>query len=267
FCWRRDGDHHKQQLPLSFHERFGTVNSTFAADEYNFARSRNVQILSVGVNPCNSSEPCVLFKGETASINITFKAEKDIVAGDAVVQGIYNNQTIPLPFPDKTVCSHLTPQCPIKEGKTYSFSHTHLVSQDFQLVSLEIRWELLDSDKMPFVCVQFPVQIDQTTIGEVITRYFNVESLIINNRMSLHLWFCVLILYAVTKADSQESCEPTHPELWVNCHFGEYRWALLENSRLTEIPLERFSAETLGYCLKICEKTSPCMMAEYVYEA
>ncbi|TGZ60605.1 hypothetical protein CRM22_008444 [Opisthorchis felineus] len=126
--------------------------------------SRNVEVLSVEVTPC-SSDQCVIFRGEPASINITFKAEKDIAAGDAVVQGIYNNHTIPLPFPDKTVCSHLTPHCPIKEGKMYTFGHTHVVSQDFQLVNLEVRWELLDSSKIPFVCVQFPVQIKQTTIN------------------------------------------------------------------------------------------------------
>ncbi|KAG5452871.1 Phosphatidylglycerol/phosphatidylinositol transfer protein [Clonorchis sinensis] len=135
------------------------IGSATYAIPYTDCGSRGVEVLSVEVTPC-SSDPCVVFKGELASINITFKAGQDIAAGDAVVQGIYNNQTMQLPFADKPVCNHLTPQCPIKEDKTYTFSHTHLVSQDFQLVSLEVRWELLDSNRVPFVCVQFPVQIE-----------------------------------------------------------------------------------------------------------
>ncbi|TGZ67277.1 hypothetical protein CRM22_004880 [Opisthorchis felineus] len=121
--------------------------------------SRDSIVVSVKITPCNIL-PCVLVKGKPYTIEIKFTASAHIRGGNALLEVVYDGVIKPLPIRASLTCGHLDPPCPIRPGGTYKYSYTTAISHNLPRRLLKVRWQLLRTDGMPFVCIQFPAKIE-----------------------------------------------------------------------------------------------------------
>ncbi|GAA57428.1 Niemann-Pick C2 protein [Clonorchis sinensis] len=121
--------------------------------------SKNVTVSTVSIIPCDG-DPCPLVKGTNSTIVIEFSAHKDIEPGDfRVLKTNVDGEFEVYALPPSDMCNHLTPACPIRAGRNYTYSFTDQVMMFFRQGLLDARWVLLDAKNETFVCVEFPLDI------------------------------------------------------------------------------------------------------------
>ncbi|KAG5453281.1 hypothetical protein CSKR_202466 [Clonorchis sinensis] len=81
---------------------------------------------------------------------------------DALLEVVYDGVIKSLPIPSSLICGHLDPPCPIRPGGIYKYSYTTAISHNIPRRLLEVRWQLLRNDGLPFVCIQFPAKIENS---------------------------------------------------------------------------------------------------------
>ncbi|KAG5446304.1 hypothetical protein CSKR_113496 [Clonorchis sinensis] len=85
---------------------------------------------------------------------------KDIEPGDfRVLKTNVDGEFEVYALPPSDMCNHLTPACPIRAGRNYTYSFTDQVMMFFRQGLLDARWVLLDAKNETFVCVEFPLDI------------------------------------------------------------------------------------------------------------
>ncbi|GAA37700.1 Niemann-Pick C2 protein [Clonorchis sinensis] len=124
---------------------------------YTDCGSTGIFVVSVDIEPC-SHEPCTLIKGRSASVRIKFMAFETIHAGRTNVQGLYPG-SIRVPLQRNGVCAQLVPSCPIVAGEVYTYFFTGMVPNSLREGPMTIRWELLKKIGVPFLCIEFPVEV------------------------------------------------------------------------------------------------------------
>ncbi|GAA57810.1 Niemann-Pick C2 protein, partial [Clonorchis sinensis] len=80
-------------------------------------------------------------------------------AGNAAVFGTMAGERISLPWSPGNTCGRVTPSCPIRPGVAYTYSFTGSVPVRLPSGLMTVRWELLDINQRPFLCVDFDVQL------------------------------------------------------------------------------------------------------------
>ncbi|TGZ69398.1 hypothetical protein CRM22_003757 [Opisthorchis felineus] len=120
--------------------------------------STNVVVTAVDVFPCDR-DPCTLVKGTSVNIRIQFVALARIIGGEARVESSFDGEPTTIPFLPNGVCSKLRPPCPIQPGQTYIYSNTVVVPDELRTGLLYVEWKLLNSNMVPFLCVEILVRI------------------------------------------------------------------------------------------------------------
>lgn len=97
------------------------------------------------VTPC-PKEPCILKKGQTYHVNVTFGSNTNSQSSIPKVHGAILGILIPLHIPETNGCkSGIT--CPIKKGRTYSYISELPVMHLYPSIPMEMEWKLLDDKK------------------------------------------------------------------------------------------------------------------------
>ncbi|OON19582.1 hypothetical protein X801_04553, partial [Opisthorchis viverrini] len=84
--------------------------------------------MSVMITPCESV-PCTLYKGEMASIDISFRADADVSTGLATVRANYGNFAVRFPQLEGNICDYLERSCPIFAGGAYTYSFSSVLDR------------------------------------------------------------------------------------------------------------------------------------------
>ncbi|TGZ67292.1 hypothetical protein CRM22_004886 [Opisthorchis felineus] len=148
-------------IPLLACALFSSTISQAMLINFEDCGSRDSTVVSVKIAPCNIL-PCVLVKGKPYTIEIKFTARAHIRGGDALLEVVYDGVIKSLPIRASLTCGHLDPPCPIRPGGTYKYSYTTAISHSLPRRLLIVRWQLLRTDEIPFVCVQFPAKIENS---------------------------------------------------------------------------------------------------------
>ncbi|TGZ67285.1 hypothetical protein CRM22_004883 [Opisthorchis felineus] len=133
------------------------VQFATAAIYYEDCGSQGATLLGVDVTPCNSY-PCTFIIGKQYTVKIGFTATTDVWSGSAVAYSIYNGVTKTLRLRDPVLCDHLIPPCPVRTGRTYTFSYAGTVSWKIPDIEIYLQLQLVNQYTWPFLCVQFPVK-------------------------------------------------------------------------------------------------------------
>ncbi|TGZ59315.1 hypothetical protein CRM22_009151 [Opisthorchis felineus] len=120
--------------------------------------SVGARVLSVDIVPCND-EPCVLYRGRSASINIAFAALADVDVRGSTLQSSFGRQRIRIPMPSNGMCGPVNRSCFIQAGGVYTYTFTAVVPENVRPGSMTIRWELLNTSDQAFLCFEITVLI------------------------------------------------------------------------------------------------------------
>uniref|UniRef100_A0A8D2L694 MD-2-related lipid-recognition domain-containing protein n=1 Tax=Varanus komodoensis TaxID=61221 RepID=A0A8D2L694_VARKO len=91
-------------------------------------------ILEVNVSPC-PKQPCILHKGDTYTVNVTFTSKIDSPGCQAKVFGEMFGVDVPFPLDQPDGCKSGI-NCPIQAGHTYSYLTKLPVKSEYPNVSL-----------------------------------------------------------------------------------------------------------------------------------
>ncbi|XP_049624207.1 NPC intracellular cholesterol transporter 2-like [Suncus etruscus] len=109
------------------------------------------------VTPC-PKEPCILKKGQTYLVNVTFVSNTNSQSSIAEANGIPLNVLIPFYIPEPDGCkSGIT--CPIKKGHTYSYISELPVMRVYPSMWMDMEWKLLNDENQDLFCWIIPVRI------------------------------------------------------------------------------------------------------------
>ncbi|THD18320.1 Epididymal secretory protein E1 [Fasciola hepatica] len=115
--------------------------------------------LTVNIEPCDTN-PCTLYKGENATIEIGFNANKNFSDATVSVHGIIAHVPVPFPLHDSSVCHFVQPSCPLTpENNPYAYKFALPIETSYPSIRLVIRWEFKDQDNEDIICVEFPAQL------------------------------------------------------------------------------------------------------------
>uniref|UniRef100_A0A803V6K7 NPC intracellular cholesterol transporter 2 n=1 Tax=Ficedula albicollis TaxID=59894 RepID=A0A803V6K7_FICAL len=115
------------------------------------------RIQEVNVSPC-PTQPCLLHKGTSYSINVTFASKIESQGSQARVYGEMLHVDVPFPIPEPDGCKSGI-QCPIQKGHSYSYLNKLPVKSEYPSIKLIVKWELVDDKDQMLFCWKIPVQI------------------------------------------------------------------------------------------------------------
>uniref|UniRef100_A0A8C4VMT9 NPC intracellular cholesterol transporter 2 n=1 Tax=Gopherus evgoodei TaxID=1825980 RepID=A0A8C4VMT9_9SAUR len=121
------------------------------------AGSKDGSITEVNVSPC-PTQPCLLQKGTSYSVNVTFSSKIDSQGSKAKVYGEILHVDVPFPIPEPDGCKSGI-QCPIEKGHSYSYLNKLPVKSEYPSIKLIVQWELIDDQGQMIFCWKIPVQI------------------------------------------------------------------------------------------------------------
>ncbi|XP_062973934.1 NPC intracellular cholesterol transporter 2 [Elgaria multicarinata webbii] len=119
--------------------------------------SKDGSISEVNVTPC-PTQPCLLHKGESYSVNVTFTSKVDSQGSQAKVYGEMIHVDIPFPLDQPDGCKSGI-NCPIQKEHSYNYLTKLPVKTDYPSLKLVVKWELLDDQGEMLFCWKIPVQI------------------------------------------------------------------------------------------------------------
>ncbi|KAF7251586.1 NPC intracellular cholesterol transporter 2 [Varanus komodoensis] len=113
-------------------------------------------ILEVNVSPC-PKQPCILHKGDTYTVNVTFTSKIDSPGCQAKVFGEMFGVDVPFPLDQPDGCKSGI-NCPIQAGHTYSYLTKLPVKSEYPNIKLVVMWKL-ESNNVQFFCWKIAAQI------------------------------------------------------------------------------------------------------------
>ncbi|XP_020388861.1 NPC intracellular cholesterol transporter 2-like [Rhincodon typus] len=117
------------------------------------------KILTVDITPCPTL-PCILRKGQTSAVNVTFISKTSTKTSTAIVHGILNKVPIPFHIPNADGCKSGI-RCPIRSNQTYHYINSLPVKSEYPSIKLVVSWELKDENDRNLFCWRIPVQITE----------------------------------------------------------------------------------------------------------
>ncbi|XP_034273996.1 NPC intracellular cholesterol transporter 2 [Pantherophis guttatus] len=135
------------------------VGSGVLAEPVKFADcgSKDGSILEVNVTPC-PTQPCLLHKGVSYSVNVTFSSKIESQGSKAKVFGEVMFVDVPFPLDEPDGCKSGI-KCPILNGHSYSYMNKLPVKSEYPSIKLIVKWELFDDQEGLLFCWKIPVQI------------------------------------------------------------------------------------------------------------
>lgn len=121
--------------------------------------SKDANIIEVNVTPC-PSQPCILRKGESYSVNVTFSSKIDSNSSVAKVYGDVFHVPVPFPLNQTDGCKSGI-NCPIQKNHSYSYLNKLPVKSEYPSIKLVVEWILLDDKQQMLFCWKIPVQITE----------------------------------------------------------------------------------------------------------
>ncbi|XP_055496109.1 NPC intracellular cholesterol transporter 2-like [Leucoraja erinacea] len=115
------------------------------------------KIIIVDITPCPSL-PCILRKGQSYAVNVTFASKTSSQRIVAAVFGIMSGIPIPFNVPNSDGCKSGI-QCPIRNNQIYHYLNYLPVKMQYPSVKLVVEWELKDELDRDLFCWRIPVQI------------------------------------------------------------------------------------------------------------
>uniref|UniRef100_UPI00398F2C48 NPC intracellular cholesterol transporter 2-like n=1 Tax=Pristiophorus japonicus TaxID=55135 RepID=UPI00398F2C48 len=119
--------------------------------------SKTGQINTVDITSCPSL-PCVLHRGQTYGVNVTFTSSTSSQTSKAVVHGILSGIAIPFSIPNADGCKSGI-QCPIQNNQKYNYINSLPIKREYPSVKLVVQWELKDDNSDDIFCWVIPVEI------------------------------------------------------------------------------------------------------------
>ncbi|XP_051875452.1 NPC intracellular cholesterol transporter 2-like [Pristis pectinata] len=120
-------------------------------------RSTAGKIIIVDITPCPLL-PCVLHKGQSYAVNVTFASKTSSQKTVAAVYGLVNGILIPFNIPNADGCKSGI-QCPIRSNQNYHYLNYLPVKEEYPSIKLVVQWELKDDLDRYLFCWKIPVQI------------------------------------------------------------------------------------------------------------
>ncbi|XP_007252570.2 NPC intracellular cholesterol transporter 2 [Astyanax mexicanus] len=129
------------------------------AEQVKFADCGSVEgkVSQVDISPC-PTQPCVLHKGKSYTVNVTFSSDVDSQTSKALVHGVIAGVPVPYPIPEEDGCKSGI-KCPIQKQKSYSYINELPVKAEYPSIKVVVEWELRDDSSKDLFCIKFPVQI------------------------------------------------------------------------------------------------------------
>ncbi|XP_038630182.1 NPC intracellular cholesterol transporter 2-like [Scyliorhinus canicula] len=115
------------------------------------------KILQVDVTPCPTL-PCVLRKGKSYAVNVTFTSKTSSQTSVAAVHGILSGIPIPFSIPNSDGCKSGI-RCPIRNNQNYHYINYLPVKNEYPSIKVVVEWELKDENNKDIFCWRLPVQI------------------------------------------------------------------------------------------------------------
>ncbi|ETE69783.1 Epididymal secretory protein E1 [Ophiophagus hannah] len=119
--------------------------------------SKDGSILEVNITPCPKL-PCLLHKGESYSVNVTFSSKIESQDSTAKVFGEIMLVDVPFPLEEPDGCKSGI-KCPILNGHSYSYLNKLPVKSDYPSIKLLVKWQLFDDQGGLLFCWKIPVEI------------------------------------------------------------------------------------------------------------
>ncbi|XP_067848102.1 NPC intracellular cholesterol transporter 2-like [Heptranchias perlo] len=115
------------------------------------------KIIIVDITPCPSL-PCVLRKGQSYAVNVTFTSKTSSQTSTAAVHGILGGIPVPFNIPNADGCK-CGIQCPIRNNQIHHYINSLPVKSEYPSIKLVVEWELKDEHDKDIFCWRIPVQI------------------------------------------------------------------------------------------------------------
>jgi Niemann-Pick C2 protein len=127
----------------------------------NCGSNTKAQVKSVTVSGCESTDVCVLKKGQNATFTVDFVINEDATSATSVVHGVIDHIPVPFPLDNPNACLNSGLTCPLKSGTEYKYETYIFVKTIFPSIRLVVRWELVDQSKNDIFCIELGAQIQQ----------------------------------------------------------------------------------------------------------
>ncbi|XP_072895358.1 NPC intracellular cholesterol transporter 2-like isoform X1 [Hemitrygon akajei] len=119
--------------------------------------SKSGNLTMVDITPCPSM-PCQLYKGKTYGVNVTFVSLTATNTSKALVHGILSGIPLPFHLPNEDGCKSGI-QCPIRIDQRYNYINSLEIKKEYPSVKLVVKWELKDENDRDIFCWEIPVEI------------------------------------------------------------------------------------------------------------
>ena len=131
---------------------------TWSATPFKDCGSEAGTIQEFQVTDCNAA-PCVLKKGNTYSMNLTFQAKAPSSKVQVSIHGVIAGVPVPFPLNNSDACT-LGVKCPVNPNDDNIASLALPVLTTYPAISLYVKIELQAVDqKQDYICLLFPAVI------------------------------------------------------------------------------------------------------------
>ncbi|CAN7946362.1 unnamed protein product, partial [Ixodes hexagonus] len=113
------------------------------------------QVKQVRVQPC-TREPCSIKRGETAIIEVPFKANQDSARLATKISAQVEDLELPLPLLKKDGCRDQGIQCPLSKNREYVFRYRLETKPFYPKLNTTAKLSVTGAKGVVF-CVTFPV--------------------------------------------------------------------------------------------------------------
>lgn len=129
-----------------------------AATKWTDCGSSDGQVKSLSITGCESSDTCVLKKGSDVALTIEFTSNVTSPSVQVKAYGVLERIPIPFSVPQPDGCQSGV-KCPVQPAGSYTYRGSFPIKPEYPPLSLDIKWELLDSNDKYLVCALIPARI------------------------------------------------------------------------------------------------------------
>ncbi|GAB1601459.1 NPC intracellular cholesterol transporter 2-like [Argonauta hians] len=116
-------------------------------------------VFDVRVGGCNGQGPCILRKNHNATVEVDFAPNVNVSGLTERIKGIIIGIRIPFPATQPNGCSGKGLECPLLQGRSYTYRNVMFVYDSYPSIRLVVEWAVVDENKVPVFCIQIPAKI------------------------------------------------------------------------------------------------------------
>uniref|UniRef100_A0A1I7ZUS3 ML domain-containing protein n=1 Tax=Steinernema glaseri TaxID=37863 RepID=A0A1I7ZUS3_9BILA len=120
--------------------------SHFRQIKYKNCKSK-FEILSVEATECGETETrCPFARGSEPRIRIAFKPKERVEKLETSVRAKLGSVFVPFHLENNNACTAGNLTCPLEEGKTYYYSQSVKILNEYPKVNVQVNWLLTDPE-------------------------------------------------------------------------------------------------------------------------